>query len=92
MPCPAMVPPENSPSIYCTTAWVGTRASLRRCGKKKISFPHQGSNPKPSNLQQITILTMLTQVAHSRVCYDEVILGIKQFLHKENEYKTFRWV
>jgi hypothetical protein len=34
--------------------------------------PHHGSNPEPSSLQEVAILTTLSQPSHDSVCYNEV--------------------
>jgi hypothetical protein len=46
----AALPPEKSASTHYTGGWVGPRAG---------SCPHWGSNPEPSSLWRVTILTML---------------------------------
>ena len=40
----------KSPSTHCTGGCVGPRGSLDKCGEKKITCTHQGSNPKTSSL------------------------------------------
>jgi hypothetical protein len=42
--------PVKRPSTHCTGGCVGPRDSLDKCGEKKITCTHQGSNPKPSSL------------------------------------------
>ena len=49
---------QKRPGTHCIGGWVGPRAILDVCGK---SGPHRDSIPGPSSLQQVTILTALSQ-------------------------------
>jgi hypothetical protein len=64
---PSALPPGKRPNTHCTGGWVGLGAGLDRSGKSR---PHRGSNPGPSSLQWVAILTMLSRLQITQVYFN----------------------
>jgi hypothetical protein len=88
MPGPCrFTPRESAPGIHCRGGCVGHIVGLDAYGRQKLSYPHRGSIPGPSNPQRVVVPTELSWPPH--LCSSLAVTEVKQ--RKKNNKRSVQY-